>query len=384
MNGDSSLRLGIVGLGNIALQHIDNVLSGAVQSCDIVAVCSRRGAGKALCSSAKVFTDYREMIDSGICEAVLIATPTYSHRVIGEYALQAGLHVLMEKPLGLSLQEAEDLVALHRDEQVFALMLNQRRDPVFETMRNFIGDGRLGEITRTQWTMTNWFRPEIYFKSSDWRATWKGEGGGLLLNQCIHNLDIFQWLAGMPQSLTAFVGFGRYHDIEVEDEAMAVLQYENGATGLFAASTGEAPGINRLDVVGDKGTLSFDGERLLLTENSVPTSVFSRDTRDMFGMPENQTTDVTPDRDCNQHAGVLNNFCAAIATGAELTAPASEGLPSLALANAMLLSAWESRQVSLPLSSAEYQAALDRHLAISELRKQTDSGAVVDMNASYR
>ncbi len=324
------------------------------------------------------------MIASGLCDAVLVATPTFEHFEMGAAVLDAGLHLLMEKPLGLSVQEGQRLIQRQNPGQVFALMLNQRTDPLFLAMREQIQSGALGEITRTHWTMTNWFRPEVYFQVSDWRATWRGEGGGLLVNQCIHNLDIFQWLCGMPASVWADCRFGRYHDIEVEDEASAVLRYPNGASGVFVGSTGEAPGVNRFDVIGERGSLSFDGQRLLLGSNAPATSEYSRETRDMFGMPQVSSRDITPARAVNQHGAVLANFTEAILEGAALIAPAVEGLDSLALANAMLLSSWEQSEVALPLDAERYQHALQQRLDGSSLRQKADIEANIDMDASYR
>lgn len=384
MNHRETVRLGVIGLGNIAKQHIDNVRSGQVADCEIAALCSRSPSELATEIDVPHFTDYRELIASGHCDAVLVATPTFSHFDIGAAALEAGLHVMMEKPIGMSVKEGEDLLALQPDGQIFALMLNQRTDPLFVTMRDLIEQGTLGEICRTQWTMTNWFRPEIYFQVSDWRATWRGEGGGLLVNQCIHNLDIFQWLCGMPRSVRAFCRFGRYHDIEVEDEATAYFEYDNGASGVFIGSTGEAPGVNRLDIVGDKGALKFDGERLLLSENEQATSQFSRETRDMFGLPESSVSEITPDRAGNQHAAVLGNFTSAILDNERLIAPAVEGINSLALANSMLLSTWENEAIALPLDKNRYQEALEQRIANSSLRDKVDIEANVDMSDSYR
>lgn len=378
------IRLGVIGLGNIARQHIANIGSGQAGPFKITAICSRHPDDYVRSLGVQHFAKQAELVASGLCDAVLIATPTCDHFHAGKLALQAGLHVMLEKPIGLSIAEGEQLLALQGGEQVFALMLNQRTDPLFLAMRKHILGGALGEITRTHWTMTNWFRPEIYFQASDWRATWRGEGGGLLVNQCIHNLDIFQWLCGMPVSLRAHCRFGRYHDIEVEDEATAYLEYPNGASGVFIGSTGEAPGVNRLDVIGDRGALAFDGERLVLRQNAQATSEYSRTTRDMFGMPAVTTTDITPDRGINQHALVMQNFAAAIQRGESLLAPAGDGLASLALANAMLLSTWESRAVSLPLDSAAYQEALAQRVAGSRLREKTDREANIDMDASFR
>ena len=380
----NNLRLGVIGLGNIGQQHIKHIQSDAVERCVVTALSSRNISPLAEELNAKHFTDYRDLIDSGLCDAVLIATPTMNHLDMGLYALNKGLHVLMEKPLGLSVEQGDQLLACADKDQVFGLMLNQRVAPIFVKMKNVIDTGILGELQRTHWTMTNWFRPEVYFQVSDWRATWAGEGGGLLLNQCIHNIDIFQWLTGMPVSLQGFCGFGKYHNIEVEDEATAYFQYENGATGVFVGSTGESPGINRLDIVGDKGTMSFDGEKLLLTENSPSTSAYNKETKDMFGQPKTHQLDITPCEVVNQHGVVINNFVEAILDGEELIAPAAQGMDSLAIANAILWSSWSGEKVNFPLSSSGYQEALEEKLAQSTLREKSDITVNVDMEASYR
>ena len=380
----SVLRLGVIGLGNIGQQHIKHIQSGAVEECVITALSSRNDSHLTEMLNAKHFTDYHDLIDSGLCDAVLIATPTMNHLEMGLYALKKGLHVLMEKPLGLSISQGDELLAAAGPEQVFALMLNQRVAPVFAKMKEVIDAGSLGELQRTHWTMTNWFRPEVYFQVSDWRATWYGEGGGLLLNQCIHNIDIFQWLTGMPTAVNGFCGFGKYHNIEVEDEATAYFQYKNGATGVFVGSTGEAPGVNRLDIVGDKGMLSFDGEKLLFTENSPSTSQFNKETTDMFGQPSANKTDITPTETVNQHAIVISNFAQAILNNEALIAPAKQGLDSLAIANAILWSAWCGERITFPLDSNGYQKALDEKLSQSVLREKSDIKVNVDMEASYR
>ena len=381
---NETVRLGVIGLGNIGQQHIGHVKRGEAGACVVTALASRGASTLAEEIGARHYSDYRQLIDSGNCDAVIVATPTMSHKEIGGYALQKGLHVLMEKPLGLSVAEGEALLAEAGSGQVFALMLNQRVAPVFSKAKEVISAGVLGALQRTQWTMTNWFRPEVYYQVSDWRATWRGEGGGLLLNQCIHNIDIYQWLCGVPTSVRGFCGFGKYHDIEVEDEATAYFEYENGATGVFTGSTGEAPGVNRLDIVGDKAMLSFDGEQLLLRENTPGTAQYSRETRDMFGQPDNCKTDITPHKIVNQHALLIANFVDAILTGVDLIAPAAQGINSLAIANAILWSAWSGERIALPLDSGAYQLALEDKLADSRLRQKSDIKPVIDMEASYR
>lgn len=381
---ENSVRLGVIGVGNIAQQHIEHVINGLVKRCVITAVCSRTRKDISGIGDAKYFNDYRAMIDSGECDAVLIATPTMQHREMGAYALKTGLHVLMEKPIGLSVADGEYLLSLVGENQVFGLMLNQRLDPVFQRMKKIIDQGELGKLQRTSWTMTHWFRPNVYFKVSDWRATWRGEGGGLLVNQCIHNLDVFQWLCGMPEKVVGFCGFGKYHPIEVEDEATAYFNYANGATGLFVGSTGEAPGVNQLDIVGDGGTLSYDGKTLTFKKNTQSTSQYCSDSKEMFGMPNILETDITLDDSVNQHAEIIENFVCAVLDGMALIAPAEEGIPSLALANAIVLSAWKGEPVSLPLDSRRYQEELDKRIECSMLREKENIDTVIDMKQSYR
>ncbi len=380
----NNVKIGVVGAGNIAKQHIENIVNMHVLSAEIVAICSRTKTD--LCSKYDLthFTDYKSLIDSAELDAVIIATPTMSHFEIAKYALQNNLHVMLEKPMGLSSYEGELLIDYQTENSKFALMLNQRTDPLFIKMKEIVESGVLGEIQRTHWTMTNWFRPEIYFQVSDWRATWKGEGGGLLVNQAIHNLDVFQWICGMPSELHSFCEFGKYHDIEVEDEVTAFLRYQNGATGMFVGSTGESPGVNRFDIIGDLGSLLFDSGKLTLITNSQSTSAFNQQTNDMFGMPSSIQTQIEINKSVNQHALVMTNFVNAILDGEPLLAPAIDGLASLDIANAMLLSSWKNQSVNFPLARREYQTYLDERIKQSSLRRKSSRQANVDMSASYR
>ncbi|MCU4677627.1 Gfo/Idh/MocA family oxidoreductase [Catenovulum sp. 2E275] len=380
---DKTVKLGVIGLGNIAQAHINNVLQGEVKNTQLTAVCSRQ-QGKNALEGVCHFTSYQSLIDSGMVDAVLIATPTMSHFEIAQYALQKNLHVLLEKPIGLSSFEGEQLVASVQPGTQFALMLNQRTDANYLKIKQIVDSGVLGEITRTHWTMTNWFRPEIYFQASDWRATWKGEGGGALVNQCIHNIDIFQWICGVPESINGFCEFGKYHDIEVEDEVTAYFRYANKATGVFVASTGESPGVNRFDVIGDKGSLHFDAGKLIQKLNQQSTHAFSKSTTDMFGTPEVTTTDITANAQINQHAIILNNFVRAILFGETLMTPAQAGLASLDIANAILMSSWTNQQVKLPLDRKAYQSLLEHKIESSNLRVKSNIQATIDMSKSYR
>jgi predicted dehydrogenase len=370
------VRLGIVGLGMGAF-HANLILSGKVPGLTLAAVADSNAEKRAKFAGVAGFATATEMFASGLIDAVLIATPHYSHTTLGIEALRAGLHVLVEKPISVHKADAERLIAAHTEagaRLIFAAMFNQRTDPYYLKIREWIGGGALGELRRVQWTITNWFRTEAYYASGHWRATWKGEGGGVLLNQCPHNLDLWQWLFGQPVRVRAHCGFGRYHAIEVEDDVTAYVEFANGATGLFVTSTGETPGTNRLEVAGENGRIVYENDRLVFTRNETGMTAFSRAAMEGFARPA--TTDevfTAPDHG-GQHAGILENFAEAILRGAPLVAPAAEGLKSVELANAMILSAWADETVSLPLDGARYEAALAAKIAASEVVKTKQPG----------
>jgi len=283
------LKTGIIGMGNIGRVHAQNILDGLVEDCELVAVANQpiQSLDDFKEQGIVCFGEGSELIESGLVDAVIVALPTALHAPIGIQALEAGLHLMVEKPLACHKAEGERILAARqRDDQIIALMMNQRTHPCYVQIKQWIDEGQIGELQRVSWTMTNWFRPEIYYQSSPWRATWKGEGGGVLMNQCPHNIDVLQWLVGMPSSIRANCSFGKYHDIEVEDEVNAYFEFPNGATGQFAASTGESPGSNRLEIVGDLGTVITDGNEAKLIRNSQSTAAFSRSTNEMFGAPE--------------------------------------------------------------------------------------------------
>jgi predicted dehydrogenase len=357
------VRLGIVGLGTMGAQHARTLLEGKVPRVTLAAVSDvNPEAGKRF-TDARFFATGVEMFRSGAVDAVLIATPHFAHVPEGIEALKAGLHVLVEKPLAVHKSDCERLLAAHRGNgQVFAEMFNQRTDPVFAKLREMVTTGELGAVRRVQWTVTDWFRPAAYYKSGGWRATWAGEGGGVLLNQCPHNLDLWQWIFGQPDRVRAFASFGRYHDIEVEDDVTGYFEYDSGTTGVFIASTGEAPGTNRLEVAAENGRVVLEGGKMRFTRNEVPMSEFSRTTKGPFDRPATQETEVVVEGTASGHAGIITNFADAILDGAPLLAPAGEGIRSVELANAMLLSSFTGETIQLPMSGARYGKWLEERI----------------------
>lgn len=368
----STVKLGVVGLGAMGSGHARAILGGLVPQCELAAICDRK---KSVADShfpgIPCFQDPAALIHSGTVDAVLVCTPHDSHAAIGIAALKAGLHVLVEKPIAVEKAEALQLLAAHRrSDQIFAAMFNQRTDPVYQKLRQLVTSGELGQIRRVHWTVTDWFRTEAYYAQGGWRATWAGEGGGVLLNQCPHNLDLFQWIFGMPSKVRGFCQFGRYHKIEVEDDVTAYFEYPDGMTGVFITSTGEAPGTNRLEVAAERGRVVVEDGRIAFRRNEIPATEFSRTTDQKSGRPPFWDVSIPlPPHRGEQHIGILKNFTNAILHGEMLISPAAEGIHSVELANAILLSSIEDTSVELPLSAPRYAKLLARLKASSEKTK---------------
>jgi predicted dehydrogenase len=381
------LRLGIIGLGNMGQVQAQAIATGKVSHCRLTAVCDPDQELLGNYPPARGFLSSSELIGSGEVDAVLIATPHYSHTTIGIEALEAGLHVLVEKPISVHKADCERLIAAHRSKgQIFAAMFNQRTDPFYLRLRELIRNGELGTIRRINWTVTNWFRTAAYYASGGWRATWAGEGGGVLLNQSPHQLDLWQWLFGMPRTLRAFCHLGRYHDIEVEDDVTAYLEYENGTTGVLITSTGEAPGTDRLEVAAERGRVVIENDRFHFTRNEVPMSKFSKESLDRFGKPQTSEIEIPLSGHGGQHNEVLQNFTDAILHGRPLIAPAEEGIRSVELANAMLLSSFTDRTVSLPIDAKAFERLLNEKIAASTVKKDVRLPALHldDFTKSFR
>jgi predicted dehydrogenase len=383
----NKVRLGIIGVGGMGSYHARELLDKKVNRCELTAVCDIDPQQLAKYdNSLQKFEDSRAMIRSGAVDAVLIATPHYDHTTIGIDAFQQGLHVLTEKPISVHKADCERLIAAANKSKklIFAAMFNVRTDPHYQKIRQMVKNGDLGEIVRVSWIVTSWFRTEHYYASGTWRATWKGEGGGVLLNQCPHNLDLLQWMCGMPCRIHAFCGLGKRHHIEVEDDVTAYMEYPNGATGIFVATTGEAPGSNRLEIAGENGKLVFENNRILFTKNEVPMTQFSRTVKDGFAVPPVWNIEIPISRSGGQHLEVKQNFVNAILDGATLVAPGREGIHSVELANAMLYSSLTGKTVELPLNSQAYEKMLKKLIRESKFVKKGGHGQSSDLTGSWR
>lgn len=359
--------MGIIGVGSMGSAHARWIAEGKVPGMTLAALCDRNPEPARAFPDAAFFENPAAMFAAGRLDAVLIATPHYDHTPLGIAALQAGLHVLVEKPVSVHKADAERLIAAHDPSRgnIFAAMFNQRTDPRYRKLRELIVSGELGEVRRIHWAITDWFRSEAYYRSGGWRATWGGEGGGVLLNQCPHQLDLWQWLFGMPAAVTAICQNGRFHDIEVEDAVTALLEYSSGTTGVFTTTTGEAPGENRLSVATDRGLVIVTPSGLHFRRTESPVQEFINTTPGRFAGPPTWDIEIPLDGQGEQHVGILKNFVQAIRGEDALIAPAADGIHSVELANAMILSGSRRARVDLPISSAEYEEELKKKITSS-------------------
>ena len=386
------VRVGVIGLGNMGSFHTSymNSMPGASLGavCDVDPAKLAKFVEKYNCAG---FATYQELIASKTCDAVLIATPHYDHPPIAEAALAAGLHVLSEKPIGVTVGSARKLnaTAAKYPHLKFGIVFQNRMNPVFRKMKELISSGELGEVTRVTWLITDWFRTWTYYASGGWRATWAGEGGGVLINQCPHNLDLLQWITGlMPNRVTAVASLGKTHPIEVEDEVSAILEYPNGAIGHFVTSSGEAPGTNRLEICGDHGKLIAEHGKLTFVRTRQNVRDLRENSPQAFVSTENWTIELPINKSDfgEMHKSVTEKFVGAILRNESMVADGVEGVKGLEIGNAMLLSGVKRRSVTLPLDDNEYEEFI-KELAKTYGGKKTlkaKAGASVDLMASTK
>jgi predicted dehydrogenase len=380
-----TVRLGIIGMGNMGKFHADYLLAGKVSRAELTAVCSPSPAKLEKYKALKIFDDGEKLIRSGAVDAVVIATPHYQHTSLGIAAFDAGLHAMVEKPISAHKADAERLIAARRKHPklVFGAMFQFRTEPRYTKIQKLIQSGELGALVRVNWIITDWYRTEAYYASGGWRATWKGEGGGVLLNQCLHQLDTLQWLAGMPARVRGFCQMGRYHHIEVEDNVSIFLEWANGATGVFISSTGETPGTNRFEIVGTRGKVVLENHRLTFTRNDADMIEFSKTARTGFVKPEIWNIDIPFDNAAAPHATLMQNFVDAILDGSPLLVPGEEGIHSVELANVMLYSSLIGQTVELPMDSAAFEKQLQQLIAESKFQKKVAAVSGEDFTQSF-
>ena len=354
----------VIGIGNMGSAHAACIAENKINGMTLAAVCDISEEKLAEFSEkypkVKCYRHYEELFDDKICDSVIIAVPHPLHAEIAVKALEMGLHVMLEKPVDISVSKVEWLNrAALKSGKVFSVMFNQRTNPLFAKARDIVKSGQLGELKRTVWIITNWFRTQSYYDSGSWRATWSGEGGGVLLNQAPHNLDLWQWICGMPESVTAFCDVAKYHNIEVEDDVTIFTRYANGATGVFMTSTGEYPGTNRLEISGDLGKIVLENGILKWYKLKQSASEVIAESSQSFAQIDYDYEEISQDGPEASHKGILQNFANAILEGEELIAPGTDGIYELTLSNAAYLSQWQGNSaVALPFDNALFDRLL--------------------------
>lgn len=382
------IRLGIIGVGNMGSGHLQNIIDGKCPKVEVTAVADinpkkLENAQKKL-SGLACFDNAEKMLDSGLIDAALIAVPHYDHPTYAIECFKRGIHVLTEKPAGVYARQVREMnEAADKAGVKFGIMFNQRTNPIYRKAREIVQSGALGKPKRLVWIITNWYRTQAYYDSGSWRATWNGEGGGVLLNQAPHNLDLWQWIFGMPKRIRAFCAAGKYHNIDVEDDVTIYGEYENGATATFISTTGEAPGTNRLEISGDLGKLVLEDGKLKWWKLSVPEREFCFTSKEGFLCPETEYEEYSEDAP-DGHSTVLEAFAEAILDGTELIADGREGLNSMSISNAAYLSSWTDNWAEIPTDEKLFEQYLAELCKNENIKKNSPQNADTEASLNER
>ena len=377
--GYKTMKTAIIGVGIMGSKYASFIRNGKVDGMELCALTRVKDVYKEsifpegevdvpIYESADALFDAVEKGELEL-DAVVIATPHASHEAIAVRAFACGLHVLCDKPAGVYSRQARLMEeAAAESGKVFGMVFNQRTQPIYQKLHEIVHSGKYGSIKRVSWVITDWYRPESYYRASPWRGTWKTEGGGLLLNQCPHNIDLLQWICGMPVRVQGFCNEGRYHDIEVEDDVTAYLEWENGATGTFISSTGEAPGINRLEISMDEALIVCDGETIKIGELAETLGGKEADYRktatDFFKKIRGTWSEFIFEKEPQAYEIVLKGFADQCQGKKGFFVEGTEGRKSLTISNAIYLSSWEKRMIELPQkdNEAEFETLFEAWL----------------------
>jgi len=379
------VRLGVIGHGGMGSHHARYLTNNEVPEAELVALCDidperLKGVEGKYGTELQCFENADDLFAAKCVDAVIIATPHYFHPPLAIQAMENGVHPLSEKPAGVYTKQVREMNEVaDRTGMVFGVMFNQRSRAAHQKLRELMQSGEIGELKRTIYIINSWFRAQSYYDSGGWRATWAGEGGGVLVNQCPHNLDLWQWICGMPKRMRAFCQFGKYHDIEGEDDVTAYVEYENGATGVFITSTGEAPGTNRLEISGDNGKVVMEGGKIDFWRSRVPGSQFLKEWKGGFGSPEVWKCEIPAGGGGgDEHKGITKNWISAILNGTPLLAKGQEGIYGVQLSNAMMLSTWLDDWVDIPVDEDLFYEELQKRVATSKSKDVAGGPMSVD------
>lgn len=389
------VRFAVIGIGNMGMPEAKMLFNGEVENATLTAVCDSNPdklkiAKEYFGENIKYYQSTEDLFaDKEVCDAIHIATPHYDHPVIAIEGFKNNLHVIIEKPAGVytkAVREMNEAYELSKEQgKLFGIMYNQRMNPIYQKVRDLVVGGELGEIRRINWIITSWYRPQSYYDSGTWRATWAGEGGGVLLNQDPHQLDLWQWVTDMmPKRVRAFAAYGKMHDIEVEDDVTAYAEYDNGATAVFVTSTSDTPGTNRLEITGDMGKLVIEHDEITFYRTRVSERVFNETYKGGFGNPECWECKIPVEGKSTNHKGIFANFTKAIVHGTPLIAPGIEGIKGLTISNAIHLSSWLDDWVELPLDEDLFYEKLQEKIKSSKfVKKEVEANKILDVAQTH-
>lgn len=388
---NNKVNLAVIGLGNMGVPHTRDIQT--IENTQLVAVCDikkERADNIAGQYGIKAYYNYNDLLMDRDIDAIIIATPHYDHTPISITALKKGVHVLTEKPIAVHAKDAQKMIAAYTTSSmefpdlVFAAMFQQRTLGYWKKVKELIDTNELGKLVRTTWIITKWFRTQAYYDNGTWRATWKGEGGGVLLNQCPHNLDLYQWIVGLPNKVSGFVKFGKYHNIEVEDEVTGYFEHENSMIGHFITTTAESPGTDRLEIVGEKGKLVCENNQIIFFRNRESMLETINSSEKAFDKVENWRIEIPfIDDNGHPHRQIIQNFIDTIQQKASLIAPAIEGIKSVSLGNAILFSALKAQPISLPFDANAYEGLLVDLIKQSDFKKSQGNEEIANINNSF-
>lgn len=366
------IRTVVIGFGGMGSKYAEILAKGEVEGMCLKGICCRNARGqetiRSLYPDVVIYQNTEDTFaHAADFDAVVIVTPHTTHVEIGKQAFAHGKHVICDKPAGVSTGEVREFLAARQKDTAFAMMFNTRTNPAFQKAKELMDAGELGRITRAIWVCNTWFRSPAYHQSAPWRSTWKGERGGLLINQCQHFLDIWQWLLGMPDVIDASIDFGKYNDFLVDDSVDLRFFYRDGGhpglRGSFISASGENPGVNRFEIWGTKGKLTIEGGKTVtIARNDVDIDTFCRENTEIYGMPGYQEEILTPEPELHPYRVMFQNFSDHIHKEIPLMAAGEEGLKGIMLANGSYLSAWLDQKVELPLDDARYEQLLKQKI----------------------
>ncbi|PKN84671.1 MAG: oxidoreductase [Chloroflexi bacterium HGW-Chloroflexi-8] len=389
---EKQVKLAVIGVGTMGSSHARDIAS--IPKTQLVAVCdliSDRAEEISQKFGCAFYTNYQDMLDNIELDGVIIATPHEAHTPISIDCLQRGIHVLTEKPLAVHVLDGEKMrdayqIALSKNPDLkFGIMFQQRTFGYWKSVKELLEKGILGKIMRVTWIITDWFRTQTYYDNGGWRASWRGEGGGVLLNQCPHNLDLLQWFVGMPEKIYGFAKLGKYHNIEVEDEVTAYFEYANGAIGHFITSTAESPGTNRLEITAEMGKLVVEKEKITFWHNKSSSIDEIQFSPNPYNLVENEEKNISfTHHGTPGHRLMIENFANAILYQDPLIAPAIEGLNQLQLSNAIMLSSFLNQPVEIPIDAVRYKNEILERVKNSRIQTIKIQSNPFDASKSFR